>query len=102
MYDFEGKADQPEARLSRPPLVLTALEALRLAVELPTSIALDAVIPRRDVGADRPVLVLPGFYATDGLTGRVRGHLRHQGYRAYSWRLDRNLGLTDKIVDGLP
>ena len=102
MYDFEGKADQPEARLSRPPLVLTALEAVRLAVELPTSIALDAVIPRRDTGADRPVLVLPGFYATDGLTGRVRGHLRRQGYRAYSWGLERNLGLTDKIVDGLP
>ncbi len=102
MYDFEGTAEDSTARLSRPPLVLTALEAVRLAVELPTSIALDAVIPRRAVGADRPVLVLPGFYATDGLTGRVRGHLKRQGYRAYSWGLERNLGLTDKIVDGLP
>jgi pimeloyl-ACP methyl ester carboxylesterase len=102
MYDFEGKADEPGARLSRPPLLLTALEAVRLAVELPASVVVDAVVPRRDVGAGRPVLVLPGFYATDGLTGRVRSHLRRQGYRAYSWGLERNLGLTDRIVDGLP
>ena len=102
MYDFEGAEGDPSARLSRPPVVLTALEAVRLAVELPSSVVLDAVIPRRDVGGDRPVLVLPGFYATDGLTGRVRGHLKRQGYRAYSWGLDRNLGLTDRIVDGLP
>ena len=106
MYDFEGRthdgADAGAPRLSRPPLLLTALEAVRVAVELPSSVVLDAVIPRRDVGADRPVLVLPGFYATDGLTGRVRGHLKRQGYRAYSWGLERNLGLTDKIDDGLP
>ena len=102
MYDFEGAEGDPSARLSRPPVVLTALEAVRLAVELPSSVVLDAVIPRRDVGGDRPVLVLPGFYATDGLTGRVRGHLKRQGYRAYSWGLDRNLGLTDRIVEGLP
>src|SRR6478672_9962129 len=102
MYDFEGKADRPGARLARPPLVLTALEAVRLAVELPTSMVVDAIVPRRDVGSGRPVLVLPGFYATDGLTGRVRSHLRRQGYRAYSWGLERNLGLTDRIVEGLP
>ena len=36
MYDFEGTdAGTPSARLSRPPLLLTALEAVRLAVELP-------------------------------------------------------------------
>jgi len=102
MYDFEGNADDASARLPRPPLVLTALEAVRLAVELPSSVVLDTVIPRHEVGAGQPVLVLPGFYATDALTGRVRGHLRRQGYRAYSWGLERNLGLTDRIVDGLP
>ncbi len=106
MYDFEGS--RPEGRsddspaLPRPPLLLTALEAVRLSVEYPSSVALDAVLPSRDVGGGHPVLVLPGFYATDGLTRRLRSHLRKAGYQAHGWGLGRNLGLTDAIVDGLP
>lgn len=105
MYDFEGtQRGGPEGStpLPRPPLALTALEAARFSVEYPASVLLDAVIPRRDVGGGRPVLVLPGFYATDGLTKRLRSHLRKAGYAAHGWGLGRNLGLTDEIVDGLP
>ena len=101
MYDFDGGAGD-DAPLARPSLLLTALEGARLSVELPSSYVVDALVRRRDVGRGRPVLVLPGFYATDGLTRRLRNHLRHQGYRAYSWGLERNLGLTDRIVEGLP
>ena len=106
MYDFEGT--QPAGRtdgsppLPRPPLLLTALEAARFSVEYPSSVVLDTVIPRRDVGGGHPVLVLPGFYATDGLTKRLRSHLRKAGYAAHGWGLGRNLGLTDAVVDGLP
>ena len=106
MYDFEGT--QPDGRsdgappLPRPPLLLTALEAARFGVEYPASVVLDAVIPRRDVGGGHPVLVLPGFYATDGLTHRLRSHLRKAGYSAHGWGLGRNHGLTDAVVDGLP
>lgn len=106
MYDFEGT--QPDGRadgsppLPRPPMLLTALEAARVSVEYPTSVVLDAVLPRRDVGGGHPVLVLPGFYATDGLTGRLRSHLRKAGYAAHGWGLGRNFGLTDAVVEGLP
>jgi pimeloyl-ACP methyl ester carboxylesterase len=106
MYDFEGS--RPDGRaddsppLPRPPMLLTVLEAARLSIEYPTSVALDKVIPARDVGHGHPVLVLPGFYATDGLTNRLRSHLRKAGYRAHGWGLGRNFGLTDAVVDGLP
>jgi pimeloyl-ACP methyl ester carboxylesterase len=83
-------------------MLLTALEAARVSIEYPTSVVLDAVIPARDVGGGHPVLVLPGFYATDGLTRRLRSHLRKAGYAAHGWGLGRNFGLTDAIVDGLP
>ncbi len=104
MYDFEGTAadGRSDAPLPRPPMLLTALEAARFGVEYPASLLVDAAIPRRDVGGGQPVLVLPGFYATDGLTRRLRSHLRKAGYRAHGWGLGRNVGLTDAVVEGLP
>ena len=103
MYDFEGaKQDDGAAQLPRPPLALTLAEAARWAVEYPSSVVLDRLSPRRDIGRGRPVLVIPGFYADDALTGRLRGHLRRQGYHVHGWRVGRNLGLTEAIVDGLP
>jgi pimeloyl-ACP methyl ester carboxylesterase len=47
------------------------------------------------------VLVLPGFAANDFATGRLRAHLRQRGFLVHGWRLGRNIGLTDKLVDGL-
>ena len=103
MYDFEGEnPDRPSTALRRPPIALTALELARVSVEYPSSVVLDAVTPARDIGQGRPVLVIPGFYANDGLTSRVRGHLRKQGYHVHGWRAGRNYGLTDAIVEGLP
>jgi pimeloyl-ACP methyl ester carboxylesterase len=106
MYDFEGTGpghgSTTGTPLPRPPALLTALEAARVTVEYPASVVLDAIIPRRDVGMGHPVLVLPGFYATDGLTKRLRSHLRKAGYHPHGWGLGRNFGLTDAVVDGLP
>jgi pimeloyl-ACP methyl ester carboxylesterase len=106
MYDFEGTQQDGRSDgstpLPRPPMLLTALEAARVSIEYPASVVLDAVIPRRDVGGGHPVLVLPGFYATDGLTNRLRSHLRKAGYSPHGWGLGRNFGLTDAVVDGLP
>ena len=104
MYDFESTAGRTDGAppLPRPPMLLTALEAARVSVEYPASVLLDAAIPGRDVGGGHPVLVLPGFYGTDGLTGRMRSHLRKAGYRAHGWGLGRNVGLTDGVVEGLP
>jgi pimeloyl-ACP methyl ester carboxylesterase len=106
MYDFEDRRDdnavEPTQRFPKPPLALTTLELARVLVEYPSSAVLDAILPTHSVGQGRPVLVLPGFYAPDALTGRLRSHLRGLGYRAHGWKLGRNFGLTDHIVSGLP
>lgn len=39
-----------------------------------------------------PVLVLPGFLATDASSGPMRGFLKAQGHHAYGWGLGRNMG----------
>jgi pimeloyl-ACP methyl ester carboxylesterase len=102
MYEFEKTAEgQAVEAYPRPNPLLTVSEFVRAPVEYAWSRALDAIVPRHQVGDGRPVLVLPGFYATDGLTGRLRAHLRGLGYRAYGWGLGRNVGLTDNIVDGV-
>jgi hypothetical protein len=53
-------------------------------------------------GDGHGVLVLPGFMATDRSTRPLRAFLRRLGYDAQPWRLGRNLGPTDAIIDGLP
>ena len=104
MYDFEGtdaEGGPARERLPKPALLLTAAEVLRLSVEHSSSFLVDAVTPARNEGDRRPVLVVPGFYATDALTHRLRSHLRKLGYHVHGWRLGRNYGLTDDLVDGL-
>lgn len=101
MYDFEPEtASRPNAG-GAPSRLLTALEFPRWLGEYATSRILDTVSCESTVGADRPVLVLPGFAANDFMTGRLRAHLRQRGFRVHGWRLGRNVGLTDRLVDGL-
>ncbi|MEM9036344.1 MAG: alpha/beta hydrolase [Actinomycetota bacterium] len=52
-------------------------------------------------GDRHPVLVLPGFTASDLSTAPLRATIRGQGYWAHGWRLGRNIGPTSRIVDGL-
>jgi len=57
-----------------------------------------AALPRGD---GHPVLVLPGFTGDDRSTATLRWFLNHRNYRATPWRLGRNLGPTDHILDGM-
>ena len=52
-------------------------------------------------GDGRPVLVLPGFIGSDGSTFALRRLLRALGYHVHAWKLGRNWGPTDAIIDGL-
>lgn len=103
VYDFEGGHDT--APDSGPARALMLLELPRWTVEYGASRLLDlahGALPERDLGAGRPVLVLPGFSAHDRLTGRLRGHLAQRGWKVHGWGLGSNHGLTDRIVTGLP
>lgn len=50
-------------------------------------------------GQGRPVLVIPGFLASDGSTRPLRLALREAGFRAHGWKRGRNFGLDDGIFD---
>jgi pimeloyl-ACP methyl ester carboxylesterase len=68
-----------------------------------------AVDPRRflaprttldaQVGQGRPVLVVPGFLASDTSTRPLRMALREAGFRAHGWKRGRNFGLGADIFD---
>ncbi len=65
------------------------VEALSLLPALPL---LRRLAPR---GEGQPVLILPGFLATDNSTYVMRRYLKRQGYNAYGWDLGRNSGLRN-------
>jgi pimeloyl-ACP methyl ester carboxylesterase len=52
-------------------------------------------------GDNHPVLVLPGFTASDASTIPLRSILQAQGYWVHGWRLGRNLGPTRSVVNGI-
>lgn len=101
MYDFEAERAEPAASAGGPPKPLLYLELPRFLGEYAASRAIDLVTPSRDAGGGRPVLVIPGFSANDAMTGRLRGHLKHAGFRVHGWKQGRNIGLTDRLIDGL-
>ena len=77
----------------RAPSALLALTELPRALfelgSLPFAAPALATAPRGD---GHPVLVLPGFIASDTSTGVLRAYLKRMGYDAHAWELGRNLG----------
>jgi predicted alpha/beta hydrolase family esterase len=81
-------------------MLLLALEGrawFELAALIP-SLPLLAGTPRAD---GHPVLVIPGYLASDRSTGALRAFLRQRGHHAHAWRLGLNLGPSPRIASGL-
>lgn len=82
-----------DTRKSRPPSLLNALTELPRTLmdisALCVSMPLLANMPRGD---GHPVMVLPGFMASDSSTAVLRGYLRQIGYKPMGWGLGRNNG----------
>ena len=57
----------------------------------------EAVTP--GIGDNRPVLVIPGFLASDGSTRPLRLALKEAGFRAHGWKRGRNFGLDRSVFD---
>lgn len=86
--------------LAAPSRLLAALEQ-RAVVEFAGSVVVSPLLRLARGGDGGPVLVLPGFAASDVSTAPLRWALRSKGYDAHGWSLGRNLGPTPGIVDGL-
>ncbi len=85
----------------RPNPVVFASEPLRSTADFGLFAASLPLLLRLPKGDGRPVLVLPGFMASDTSTEPLRWLLRHLQYRTFDWDQGRNIGPTASIVDGL-
>jgi len=83
----------PNARL----LLLEGRALFELAALLPAY----PFLRRAPSGDGHPVLVLPGFMASDFSTRTLRRFLRDKGYATHGWKLGRNLGPSAAIIGGM-
>jgi pimeloyl-ACP methyl ester carboxylesterase len=80
--------------------MLSLLDQLAM-LEYGTFLAMGALLAGDADGDGHPVLVLPGFAASDRSTGPLRSALRRKGYATHGWNLGLNIGPHRHIVEGL-
>lgn len=81
-----------------PSLFWTLTEG-RSLLELNSFYALRLLMKRLPKGDGHPVIVFPGFVASDRSTRPMRGLLKDLGYQSYGWGLGRNLRFNDQRED---
>ena len=89
-----------ESRIEAPSPLLLALE-VRAIAERGAMAATHPLLRRLPKGDGHPVLVLPGFVASDRSTVPLRRLLRDLGYSPFGWDLGTNVGPTPEIVAGM-
>ena len=72
--------------------VATLFELPRLLLRAPELLQLEA-------GVGGPVLVLPGFGASDASSAILRAFLRRIGFETYGWGLGRNHGDVEALLE---
>ena len=79
--------------LDAPRALLSALELPRSMLEVSSLLASAPYLQLVRRGDKHPVMVLPGYSASDDSTRPLRRYLDSIGYDARPWRLGRNMGL---------
>jgi pimeloyl-ACP methyl ester carboxylesterase len=87
-------------QISPPSPALLALEG-RAWLEFAAILPAWPILGRAPRGDGHPVLILPGWLASDFSTRMLRWYLRDRGYHAHGWRLGRNHGPNAETVTGL-
>lgn len=98
-----GSSEQQGRRAGRAAkkTALLVTELPRAGLELGATAAVSPLLATASRGDGHPVLVLPGFLASDLSTAVLRTYLRGLGYSVHGWRLRTNLGSDDAVVRGL-
>ncbi len=85
---------------ARPPHRLLMLAEGRAVFELASFYATRHLLANLPKGDGHPVLVLPGFMASDSSTAPMRRLLKDLGYAAHAWELGRNVRVdTQRVRD---
>ncbi|MEM8907246.1 MAG: alpha/beta fold hydrolase [Bacteroidota bacterium] len=78
--------------IKRPPFLRFVAEHFRIWRDLSKSYSFYKNFTAPAKGDGHPVLVIPGFMASDRSTNRLRHFVQKIGYQAYDWKLGRNYG----------
>ncbi|MEL6359895.1 MAG: alpha/beta hydrolase [Pseudomonadota bacterium] len=81
---------------AKPPSLFWTLTEGRAVFELSSFLTLRWATRYLEKGDGHPVLVLPGFLASDASTKPLRGVLKDLGYAPYPWELGRNLFFNEE------
>lgn len=81
-----------ESETKRPSILWALSEAPRALFELSTYLPYRLLTKVSDKGDGHPVLILPGFMATDMSTVPLRSFVHKLGYSVYGWGEGRNFG----------
>jgi len=92
-------ANKQEKDCKRPSFFWLATEAVRAAAELGVSVPFRKYYKANECGDGHPVLVLPGFMASDFSTGPMRKFINDLGYTSHTWDLGRNYAKVTFIND---
>ncbi|MEM1324581.1 MAG: alpha/beta fold hydrolase [Bacteroidota bacterium] len=84
-------------RIKRPSLFWLLTEAGRATAEIGISYPYRYLFAEKNSGDGHPVIVLPGFMATDASTIQLRDYINKLGYTALPWKMGRNYGHTHYI-----
>lgn len=84
--------------MTKPSFFWLTTEIGRAVTEYGFSIPFRKLFHKSTVGDGHPVLVLPGFMASDRSTAALRSFIEKNGYQAYAWELGRNRGEVE-ILD---
>lgn len=90
----------PDGRVPKPSL-FNILGEGRAMYELAASYLAAPVLRQAPRGDAHPVLVLPGFLASDFSTRFLRRFLGEQGFSAHPWKLGRNFGPREGVEDAM-
>ena len=86
------RSEAPATERLRPPGLGLLLAEARGIFEFNASLLLSPLLMRAPRGDGHPVLLLPGFLASDLSMAPMRRYLRELGYDALAWKLGRNVG----------
>lgn len=89
-------SDPQLPRIDAPPLRLLALES-RALLEAADFLLRGPQLHGLPKGDGHPVMVVPGFGASDTATAAMRSALEQLGYAVHGWDCGRNLGMRSRV-----
>ena len=91
------RSEAPPSGRLRPPGLGMLLAEARGIFEFNASLLLSPLLMRAPRGDGHPVLMLPGFLASDLSMAPMRRYLRELGYDSYAWKMGRNFGGVSRM-----